>query len=157
MGQSKLPNREIFSGKTALSIDYGTKNIGFCLFGIGRDPFPLPFEQIINKGDSAVLDHIQNIHDNEFFEIIVLGLPKHKDGNDSEMTKIIRKFANLLCEKMHPIPCFFQDEALSSFEAEDRMKNSPKYNYKIDKNHLDALAATIILEEWLDSEEQINC
>ena len=58
---------------------------------------------------------------------------------------------------MSPIPCFFQDEALSSFEAEDRMKNSPKYNYKIDKNHLDALAASIILEEWLDSNEQINC
>jgi len=157
MGQNSLKNKERFNGKTVLSIDYGTKNIGFCLFGIGRDPFPLPFEQIINTGDSTVIDHIQNLHNNEFFEVIVIGLPKHKDGNDSEMTKVIRKFSSLLSKTMSSIPCFFQDEALSSFEAEDRMKNSPKYNYKIDKNHLDALAASIILEEWLDSKEQISC
>ena len=144
-------NKEKYSGQTVLAIDYGTKNIGLCLHGIGRDPFPLPYEQINNSGDEEVVKHIEGIHKNEYFDFIVLGLPKHKDGSNSEMTNIILRFHEKLKIKFQDLNIFFQDEALSSYEAEDRMKNSPKYNFKIDKTKLDALAASIILEEWLNS------
>lgn len=144
-------NNEKYSGKTALSIDYGTKNVGFCLHGIGRDPFPLPFEQIFNNSDEDVINYIERVYSDEYFDFIVLGLPKHKDGSNSEMTNTILRFHEKLKMKFKDLDIFFQDEALSSYEAEDRMKNSPKYNFKIDKAKLDALAASIILEEWLSS------
>ena len=149
MGDSA--NKTKYSGKVVLAIDYGTKNIGLCLHNIGRDPFPLPYEQILNNSEEKVLNHLTNIHKDEYFDIIVLGLPKHKDGSNSEMTNIILRFHKKLKSSFPDLDIFLQDEALSSFEAEDRMKNSPKYNFKIDKSKLDALAATIILEEWLDS------
>ena len=38
---------------------------------------------------------------------------------------------------------------MSSFEAENRMKNSPQYNFKIDLKHIDAVAASIILEDFM--------
>ncbi len=144
-------NSEKYLGKTVLSIDYGTKNVGLCLYGIGRDPFPLPFEQIFNNSDEDVIEHIERVFSNEYFDIIVLGLPKHKDGSNSEMTNTILRFHEKLKMKFKDLDIFFQDEALSSYEAEDRMKKSPKYNFKIDKTKLDALAASIILEEWLSS------
>lgn len=156
MSQDKRKNKDIFDGEIVLSIDFGTKNIGFCLFNIGRDPFPLPFEQIKNTGDEKSIEYIKGLISNEFIGLIVLGLPKHKDGSDSDMTKIIRAFYLNLTKSVYPTPCFYQDEALSSFEAEDRMKNSPRYNFKIDKSRLDAVAASIILEEWLESSEQIK-
>ena len=109
------------------------------------DPFPLPFTQILNQGNQETIKEILQIYNEEFFDLIILGLPKHKDGSDSEMTKLIRKFKGELEKTFKKFLYLFQDEALSSFEAEERMKNSPKYNFKIDKSQLDALAATIIL------------
>ena len=147
-----MKNTQKYVNKSILSIDWGTKNIGFCLFNNGRDPFPLPFNQILNQGNKETIEEILQIYNDEFFDLIILGLPRHKDGSDSDMTKLIRKFKEELEKDFQKVPIFFQDEALSSFEAEERMKNSPKYNFKIDKSQLDALAATIILEEWLDSE-----
>ena len=47
----------------------------------------------------------------------------HKDGNDSEMTKQVRKFKEDI-ESRVTTPIFYQNEFLTSYEAEDRMKNS---------------------------------
>ena len=147
-----MKNTQKYINKSILSIDWGTKNIGLCLFNNGRDPFPLPFAQIPNLGNIETIEEIRQIYSEEVFDLIILGLPKHKDGSDSEMTKLIRKFKGELEKRFQKVLILFQDEALSSFEAEERMKNSPRYNFKIDKSQLDALAAVIILEEWLDSE-----
>ena len=64
------------------------------------------------------------------------------------MTKKVREFKESLESKIRS-NIFFQNEFLSSYEAEDRMKNSARYNFKVDKTQVDSLAATIILEEWL--------
>ena len=55
-------------------------------------------------------------------------------------------------KKINDINFHFQDETLSSFEAEQRMINSPRFNFKIDKKQIDSLAASIILEDWIKSE-----
>lgn len=145
-----MNNAQLHSNKTVLCIDYGTKNIGLALFKINIDPFPMPFLQIKNTSETIILKEILEIIESEFVDLIVLGLPLHKDGNDSEMTKIVRQFKETLSQKT-TIPIFFQNEFLTSYEAEDRMKNSPRYNFKIDKTQVDSLAASIILEEWLKS------
>jgi putative holliday junction resolvase len=136
--------------KTVLCIDYGTKNIGFSLYKIGMDPFPMPFYQIKNLSEEGTRKEILQLLDDECVDLIVLGLPLHKDGNDSEMTRIVRRFCDQM-KKSIDLPIFFQNEFLTSYEAEDRMKNSARYNFKIDKSQVDSLAASIILEEWLKS------
>ena len=137
-----------YDRKTILCIDYGTKNIGFCIFKIGIDPFPMPFSQIKNLTKEKSIQSILNLIDEEFVDVIVIGLPLHKDGNDSEMTKTVREFTSELSNTID-LPIYFQNEYLTSYEAEDRMKNSARYNFKIDKSQVDSLAASIILEEWL--------
>tara|TARA_B100000886_G_C20355858_1_gene462946 strand:- start:318 stop:761 length:444 start_codon:yes stop_codon:yes gene_type:complete len=145
-----MNNSEKYNLKTVLCIDYGTKNIGLSLFKIGIDPFPMPFCQIINQSEDIVINKIIRIIDDELVDLLVLGLPQHKDGNDSEMTKLVRAFKQSL-ESANSPEVQFQNEFLTSFEAEERMKTSPRYNFKIDKSQIDSLAASIILEEWLKS------
>ena len=144
-------NFQKFSKKTIISIDYGTKNVGICVFTPGRDPFPMPYSQIKNTSQSQLLEKINKIITDEAVEIIVLGLPTYTDGNESEMTRTVRDFSKVLIGTFPHVPLYLQNEMLSSFEAEERMKSSPQYNFKIDKNKIDSLAAVIILEEWLQS------
>ena len=60
----------------------------------------------------------------------------------------IEAFGQLLTQALK-VPVYKQDETLSSFEAEERMRNSPRYNFKVDLSMIDSVAATIILEDFL--------
>lgn len=137
--------------KVLLGIDYGTKVVGTALFSVGKDPYPLPFERIIFKDEEQVLEEILFICENELVDILILGLPLHTDGKESEMTKQVREFSEKLKSKIHPVPVIFQDETLTTFEAEERMKSSPRYNFKVNLKEIDSLSASIILEDFLKS------
>lgn len=141
-------NLEKFHGKHLLSIDYGTKVVGLASFAVGRDPFPLCHGRIIYRDDEQVIQEIQEHIEENVFDTLILGLPLFTDGMESEMTKTVRKFGEQL-EKATGLKLYLQDETLSSFEAEDRMKNSPQYNFKVDLKKIDVLAASIILEDFL--------
>ncbi len=141
-------NSEKFAGKHLLSIDYGTKVMGLASFNVGRDPYPLCFGRIIYKNDEESIKEIQAHIEENAFDILILGLPLYTDGTDSEMTKRVRSFGEALKLKT-ALPVYLQDETLSSFEAEDRMKNSPAYNFKVDMKKIDEVAASIILEDFL--------
>ena len=65
-----------------------------------------------------------------------------------EATKNALNFISLLRSSLS-LSVFEQDETLSTFEAESRMKESPRYNFKIDPKQIDALAASIILEDFV--------
>ncbi|MCP4714144.1 MAG: pre-16S rRNA-processing nuclease YqgF, partial [Deltaproteobacteria bacterium] len=62
----------------------------------------------------------------------------------------VEAFSLQLEQALKPLPLYRQDESLSSFDAEERMLESPRYNFKIDPDQLDALAASIILEAFID-------
>jgi len=145
-------NFKQFLNKRVLAIDYGTKNVGTATFQPGHEPFPLEHLLVLNKGREALLKELSSMIEDEFIEVVVVGLPHHKDGNRSAMTEEVDKFAHKLNAKNPNIPFYFQDETLSSTEAHSRMKNSPKYNFKLDMSRVDLVAATIILEDFINGE-----
>ena len=59
------------------------------------------------------------------------------------------KFGNKLKEALVSLPLFQQYKALSSTEARERMRESARYNFKVDPAKIDELAASIILEDFL--------
>lgn len=152
MNFEKFPNYTKFLNKTILAVDYGTKVTGLGIFTPGRDPYPMPHGKIIYKSDDQVIQEIKSIVDDEFAEVIVLGLPYYTDGNESEMTEKVKKFGESLKTALSGIEVFLQDETLTSYEAQERMKNSPRYNFKVDLKEIDALAASIILEDFIKNE-----
>lgn len=143
-----MENQDHFKSKHLLSIDYGRKVTGFANYRVGSDPFILLYGRHIYKDDLDLVAKVHEIVEEEFIDAIVLGIPFFTDGTHNKMTKIVLDFASKLKEKVS-IPIYTQDESLSSYEAEQRMQNDPRFNFKIDLSQIDALAASIIMEEFL--------
>ena len=80
---------------------------------------------------------------------IVVGLPRRLDGTPTDMTRRVEQFARQL-EARTALPVTLQDERLSSREAESRLAFREK-DWRVRKQHLDAAAAAVILQDYLDS------
>ena len=133
--------------KRILAIDYGRKVTGVAQFHAGSDPFPIAFGKIIYNSDEQLQSEICKIVEDEFIDILVIGVPYFTDGNESTLTKEIKAFIAQLNTKLE-IPVYEEDETLTTFEAEERMKNDPAYNFKVDMKKIDELCAVIILEQF---------
>ena len=79
---------------------------------------------------------------------MVAGLPKHLDGSSSGMTAKVEAFAAALRARTG-LPVELQDERLSSREAESRLALREK-DWRVRKAKLDAAAAAVILQDYLD-------
>ncbi|MCO4755577.1 MAG: Holliday junction resolvase RuvX [Bacteriovoracaceae bacterium] len=140
---------KILERKHVLAIDYGRKYTGIATHRVNIDPIIIPFGRIKYADDEQLASSIIEVIEEEFIDLVVLGVPLFTDGKESTMTKTVLEFAKRL-EKSLSIPMYLQDETLSTMEAEDRMKNSPRYNFQVDYSKIDAVAATIILEDFLN-------
>jgi putative Holliday junction resolvase len=80
--------------------------------------------------------------------VIVVGLPRRLDGSDTDATGRAREFARAL-ERRLGLPVVFQDERLSSVEAESRLAVRER-DWRRRKARLDAAAAAVILQDYLD-------
>ena len=80
---------------------------------------------------------------------VVVGLPRRLDGSATAMTRRVSAFAAEL-GRLVPLPIVLQDERLTSHEAESRLALTEK-DWRVRKRSLDAAAAAIILQDYLDS------
>ena len=80
---------------------------------------------------------------------IVIGLPQRLDGTPNAMTPRVRVFAARLQDAIG-LPVVLQDERLTSREAESRLAVGDR-NWRSRKARLDAAAAAVILQDYLDS------
>jgi putative holliday junction resolvase len=148
---SSNPKNEINWGhKVVLALDYGEKVTGLAKYQIGRDPFPYPYGRLFSSNPVTFQKELKKVLADEDVEIVVLGLPTFLDGKESTMTQKIKNVGLTLQSFLPPSTLFFfQDETLSTFEAQERMRNSPRYNFKVCPQEIDALSACIILEDFL--------
>jgi putative Holliday junction resolvase len=80
---------------------------------------------------------------------LVVGLPRHLDGRPSDMTPRVQAFASRLGDRT-TLPVHLQDERLSSHEAESLLAIREK-DWRARKKKLDAAAAAVILQDFLDA------
>ena len=130
-----------------MGIDFGTVRIGIAL----SDPMRIissPFETYLRKNETADVDYILNIVNTQNVKTIVFGLPLNMDGTEGETALKVRNFAELI-KKNCDCEIVFQDERLSSMEAEEILINS---NVKREKRKqlIDKLAAQIILQTYIE-------
>ena len=134
--------------KTLLAMDFGEKFIGVCTYCVNRDPYPTPYGRIANLGPEHVLKELRKIIDDECVDMIIIGLPHLLDGKATKSTQRALDFLNFIKEQF-TLPVHDQDETLSTFEAESRMKTSARYNFQVDLTQIDAVAASVILEDFI--------
>jgi putative Holliday junction resolvase len=102
-------------------------------------------------GDALLVTgrEIERLADDEGLASIVVGLPRRLDGSAGEMTPRVEAFAARLRTRTG-LPVALQDERLSSQEAESRLAIREK-SWRARKEKLDAAAAAVILQDYLDA------
>lgn len=127
-----------------LALDVGGSRIGVAAAdSVSRIAFPL----ITIDVDGSELEKIsQLVHEHEPM-VLVVGYPRNQSGETTAQTEIVKVFAEKL--KSYEVPIVFQDESLTSVMAEERLKNQGK---AYSKGDIDAMAATIILSDYLESQ-----
>ena len=75
-------------------------------------------------------------------EFIIIGNPLNMDQTESEMSKLAEKFSTQFSKKFN-LAVQLVDERLSSFEAKEFAKD----------DNLDAMAAKLILDSWMNNNE----
>jgi putative holliday junction resolvase len=91
--------------------------------------------------------------ENEVHEIVV-GHPVHLSGKESLQTEKVTKFAEEL-HKALKIPIVFWDERLTSFAAEQHLEEMG-LKWRERRDHIDKIAAMMILQSYLDSRSSGN-
>lgn len=85
---------------------------------------------------------------------IVLGIPAHLDGSASDSTLRALAFRDALKSRT-AIPVMTQDERLTSLEAENRLAVNER-DWRKRKAQLDAAAAAVILQDYLDKAHELG-
>lgn len=138
-----------FTGKTLLGIDYGEKVIGLAIYKYKVDPFPLLHGRIVVPRSKDIFQDLKNVIEEDFVDVIILGLPHLTDGKATAMTQKVKGFGEELSSRFPDCSLHYQDETLSTYEAEERMKNDPRFDFKINLEKIDEVSACIIIEQFL--------
>lgn len=137
-----------------LGIDYGGKRIGLALSD-ATGMLARPWKTIARHGRAAhvaaaIVSELETLAgQGEPVGAVVMGLPRRLSGEPNEQTAAVEAVANRLRAQL-TIPVAFQDERLTSREAESRLALREK-DWRKRKRALDAEAAAIILQDYLDS------
>ena len=130
-----------------LALDHGTKNIGLA-FSDELEILATPFQVWPHQGDAS-LDKIAQLAKDEGAQALLVGLPRHKDGQESATAPLARAFGEALRDRTG-LPLLFWDEHLTSMEAE-RLLAQRGVKTKDRKAKLDAAAAAVMLEDLLET------
>jgi putative holliday junction resolvase len=137
-----------------LGIDYGQRRIGLAL----SDPTGLlarPWKTLARQGNpsqvaamlASEIGGLQSEADG--LEAVVLGFPRRLSGEEHDQSRVVRTLADHL-RRATTVPLHLQDERLSSREAESLLARTEK-DWRRRKASLDAAAAAVILQDYLDA------
>ena len=129
-----------------LAIDYGLKRTGLAVCDADET---LASPLVVLTGQGGLIEKIRQAVADQAVDAIVLGLPLNMDGTEGDQAKRVRDFAAELIKQIE-LPLFFQDERLSSFDAEKKLA-ALGITRKKKKKHLDAIAAAAILQAFIDA------
>ncbi|MEX1012886.1 MAG: Holliday junction resolvase RuvX [Waddliaceae bacterium] len=138
-----------------IGIDFGLRRIGLALSDESKIlATPLETYLIENKMEKSVanlMSHLLEHSKSHYYtiEMIVVGMPYMMNGSHGHLADEVDHFVTLL--KNHTeIPIVTWDERLSSVQA-DRSLREANLSRKKRKQHVDKVAATLILQSYLDS------
>ena len=138
------------TAKTILGFDFGTKKIGIAV-GQSVTQTVTPLITLLSQNQKPDWDGIEKLIKEWLPNILVVGLPVHLDGEEQAMTLAAKKFGNRLNGRFN-LPVEFMDERLSSYEAEERLKEINRNKKQTNKRQMamdiDKIAAQLIVESW---------
>jgi len=130
-----------------IGVDYGAKRVGIAVSQSGTISTPLTVVDRA-RGLDAVIEAILSVAEEYEAGTIVVGIPTGGRRAHSENIDLYREFAATLTEKTR-LTVELWDEAYTTTEASRLAKEAG--HKRVPKERLDAMAAAVILQSWLDS------
>jgi putative holliday junction resolvase len=147
--------RELYDVGRVAGLDVGERRIGVAVSDVtGTLARPVGVLQTSGlEGDAldrAAAELARLAAEQDGLASLVVGLPRRLDGSPNDMTPRVQAFAAALGARI-AVPVVLQDERLTSREAESRLAIREK-DWRARKKQIDAAAAAIILQDYLDEQ-----
>lgn len=131
-----------------LSIDYGRKRCGIAV----TDPLQIVANGLTTIRACDLIAFLKDYTSRERVERIIVGLPRQMDGTPSESARYIEPFLKQLKRELPEMPVERYDERFTSTLAHRAMIDGGLHRMaRRDKELVDEIAATIILNDYLSS------
>lgn len=133
-----------------MGLDYGSKTVGVAI----SDPLLITAQgvEIIRRKDEnhlrQTLARIEELILENDVKEIVLGLPKNMNNTEGVRVELTMEFKDKL-ERRTNLPVYLYDERLTTVIADKTMMEA-KVRRENRKDYVDMIAATIILQDYLD-------
>ena len=131
-----------------MAIDYGDARTGVAISDLLCSIVGSTAVVPSRNAEKAIADIVKLAKDN-LVGTIVVGLPRNMDGSEGPRAELCREFAAKLCEAAG-VPIQMWDERRTTVEAHNILSQH-NYHGKKRKNTVDAVAASLILEGYLNS------
>ena len=107
--------------------------------------------EVIDRNITNPIERIKKIIDDEGTKKIVVGMPKSLDATKKRQTEKVEEFVAELKANIPEIEIIYIDERYTTTEAEHYLKNYSKKNGRDRRKVVDMVAASIILQKYLDT------
>ena len=136
-----------------LGFDFGTKQIGVA---VGQAITGQARELCTLKAQNGIpdWDKVQALIKEWQPDAIVVGLPLNMDGTRSNMSDLAEKFLRKLNGRFG-VAVYTHDERLTTFEAKGERMARGGQNGSYRDNPVDAIAAALLLQGWLDEHPEL--
>jgi putative Holliday junction resolvase len=135
-----------------LALDPGKRRIGVAVSG-PLNLAPRPLASVERISDQQAAEALARLMDEFEVSVCVVGLPLNMDGTEGPQARWVRSFVGRLRKERPAVAFKFQDERLTSFAADDLMRDRATPPAKR-KGLRDPLAAMLILEDYLERRER---
>lgn len=143
----------LIKGAPIIAIDYGNKKTGVAISN-QEQSFAMPFKQINIADVSKQISEIIVLVTTHKVCGVIIGLPVDTNGLETEQTKIVRNYANVVASLID-LPIYLQDERFTS-KAADNLLKSMGIRRKERNAQDDSVAASIILQDTINSMRKFN-
>ena len=139
-----------------LALDVGARRIGVAV-GDALGLLASPRTVIFRRSTQSALEEIVRLVRAEEAALVVVGLPISLDGQLHGQAQTVQRFGERLRKLLDAlaVPMVYADEMLSTVRAEERLRAAGVRPNRI-RERIDAMAAAVILEEYLDQRRRAN-
>jgi putative Holliday junction resolvase len=136
-----------------LGLDIGERRIGFAFGNVMAmgSSMVVPGGFLLVHSDAEAIKQVKDLAEEEGVDTLVIGVPL-RDSQETKQSQKIRVLAQAMHEALPELPVHFWDESLSSVEANQQLVQAElKHSGKSKRGRVDAVAASLILQGFLDS------
>jgi len=134
----------------AIGVDYGTRRVGLAV----ADPLWMFAQPLGTFPPNDAIDRLRALHGRTGIEVFVVGWPLHEDGSTGDAVTRVAEYIRRLKKVAPAAEIVRWDERYSTQRAKEIIKISGKPSLrKTGRGRIDTAAAGLLLQEFLDEQE----